>query len=230
MKRTLGIIMILALATGMATNTLAKAERREQPKARFVQETLEALGEPHYLEKMKVKRIASIPVGDTFYHVFEGKLDTVGYHIIVFDNYLNYLGFYKSDFPPTNEEKENCISIDSGDVNDDGDPLFFWIPIDPEKGLPSKLQIGGTPTKLEKGPEIEGKEEGGPKAAKEGEIVPEYRDWTITHKGKKLTVSALYVSQTFAKVTLKAEVNGVIREFDITSISREDREYVAQFK
>ena len=47
MKKRLGIIMILAMATGMVTNTMAKSERKEQPKARFVEETLEALGEIH---------------------------------------------------------------------------------------------------------------------------------------------------------------------------------------
>lgn len=230
MKKTLGIIMILALAAGMVTNTAAKSERREKPKSRFVEETLEALGEVHYPEKMTVKSITSIPVGDTYYHIFQGKLSNVGYHIIVFGNYMNYLGFYKCDFPPCNEERENHIVIDSGDVDEDGDQMFYYIPIDPEKGLPGRLQIGGSPVKLEAPPKKEGEEEAGPKVANEDEIVPQYREWTITYKGEKLTVSAIYVSQTFAKVTLKAEANGVTKEFDITALSREDREYITQFK
>lgn len=239
MRRVLGIILILALATGMATNTIAKTERKEQPKARFVTETLEALGEPHYPEKMKVKRITSIEVGETYYHIFEGKLDTVGYHIIVFDNYRNYLGFYKSDFPPCNEEKDNSIMIDSGDVDDDGNTLFYPIPIDPAKGLLERIQIGGTPTNLERAPKKEGEEEvgpqggakkKGPEGAAENKLVPEYREWTITLKGKELKVRAIYVKQTFAKVTLKAEASGRTNDFDITSLSKEDREYVAQFK
>ena len=243
MRRILGIILILALAAGMATNTIAKTERKEQPKARFVTETLEALGEPHYPEKIKIKRITSIQVGDTYYHIYEGKLDTVGFHIIVFDNQQNYLGFYKSDFAPCNYEIENSIVMDSDEVDDDGNPKYFAIPIDIKKGLPLKVQLGGTPTKLEKAPEKEGGEEeeageGGAEgegkdpgaAEEEAPVEPEYRDWKITFKGKEMSVRAIYVKQTFAKVTLKAEASGRSNDFDIPALSKEDREYIKQFK
>ena len=108
--------------------------------------------------------------------------------------------------------------------------MYLFIPIDEEKGLPGKLQLRGIPTTLERAPKVEGEEEAGPEGAQEDKLVPEYREWTITHKNRELTVRAIYVKQTFAKVFLTAEVNGVTKEFDITSLSREDQEYVAQFK
>lgn len=240
MKKTLGIIVIMALAAGMAANTIAKSEKKEQPKVRYVVETLKALGEIHHPEKMKIKRVTSIPVGDTYYHIFEGELDTVGYHIIIFGNQQNYLGFYKSNFAPCNYQIKNNIVIDSGDVDADGETLYFPIPIDIKKGLPVKVQIGGTPTKLEKAPGKEGGEEAVSKTTEEGQAdskateesqaEPEYRDWTITLKGRKIPVRAVYVKQTFAKVTLKAEASGRTNEFDITALSKEDREYIKQFK
>lgn len=257
MKKILGIVMILALVAGMASNTVAKTERKEVPKARFVEETLEAVGGVHNPEKIRIKKISSIEIGETYYHVFQGKLDTVGYHIIIFDNKQKYLGFYKSDFPPTNYEIETCIVLDSGEVDDSGNAKYYTIPISEEKGLPPMIVIGVSPVKLEKPPETEGEEEGDPEAeggaeagsegeseggedaddAKDGskdavetKAVPEYREWTITHRGKPLTVRALYVKQTFAKVTLKAEASGRVNDFDITALSKPDRAYIRQFK
>jgi hypothetical protein len=255
MKTRLGVLMILALVAGMATNTTAKPERKEVPKARFVEETLEAVGGVHNPEKIRIKKISSIEIGETFYHVFQGKLDTVGYHIIIFDNQQNYLGFYKSDYPPTNYEIKTCIVLDSGAVDDSGNTKYYKIPISADKGLPPMIVLNVTPVKLEKPPEKEGAEEGGSEggaeAGSEGEseggkdaddaeggskdavetkAVPEYREWTITHRGKPLTVRALYVKQTFAKVTLKAEASGRVNDFDITALSKADRAYIRQFK
>ena len=229
MRRAVGIMMLLALVIGLVTTATAKRERKEQPKTRDVEETLAALGGEHYPEKMKLKRVTAIVVGDTYYHIFEGKLDTTGYHIIVYDNYLNYLGYYLSPYPPTNEERPSSIVVDTGDVDENGDPLFYPIPIDPEKGLPNKIQLGPTPTDLVKGPEIE-KPETDEAAGGEGKVVPEFREWTITKKGKEYKVRAIFVSRTFAEVVLKGETTGKTKAFPINSISKEDREYVEQFK
>jgi hypothetical protein len=227
MKRTLGIITILALAAGMAINTAGKAEREDRPKTRFVLETLKALGGEHYPEKMKVKRITSVEIGDTYYHVFEGKLDTTGYHIIFFGNYQNYLGFYASDFPPCNEERDGHFAIDPNDVDEDGNAKFYFIPIDEKKGLPGKIQTN-KPGTLVRAPQKE--EEAEKTVVEDGVAEPEYRDWKITYRGKELTVRAIYVKQTFAKVYLKAEASGTTKDFDITSLSREDQAYVKQYK
>lgn len=242
MRRTVGIFMVLALVAGIATTVTAKRERKEQPKARDVEETLEALGAEHaehFPEKIKIKRISSVQIGDTYYHVFEGKLDTVGYHIIVFDNYNNYLGYYKCSFAPCNYQMDNMIVIDSGDVDADGEPLYYPIPIDPEKGLPGKVEIGGIPTKFVKNPTLEEAEKkeagatGGGEAAgdaEDGKVVPEFREWTIKFKGQELEVRAIYIKQTFAEVTLKGEASGKEKGFPINSLSKEDREYIKQFK
>ncbi len=228
MKKTLGMIMVLALAAGIATHVAAKTERKDQPKRRFVEEVLAEVGGVHFPEKMDVKRIASVEVGDTYYHVYEGELDAVGYHIIVFDNYRNYLGYYKSDYAPCNYQIESSIVIDSGTVDDNGEPLYYPIPIDLKKGLPPNIQIAGMPTKFVKAPKKEGSE--AEKDAGDGGIEPEYRSWTITHKGKEIPVRAIYVKQGAGKVYLKAEANGVTQSFGISSLSKEDQEYVKQFK
>ncbi len=228
MKRTLGIITMMALATGIASNVMAKTEKKDQPKARFVKEALEALGGTHFPEKIKIKRISSIEIGETYYHVYEGELEKTGYHIIVFDNQRNYLGYYKSDFPPTNYEIEGCIVIDSGNVDEDtGDQLYFPIPINPKKGLPKKVQIGGMPTSFVQAPKSAATTKG---AAGDGEITPEYREWVILHKGKKIPVRAIYIKQSSGKVYLKAEASGATKPFLISSLSRDDQAYVKQFK
>jgi len=228
MKKTLGMIMVLALAAGIATHVAAKTERKDQPKRRFVEEALAEVGGVHFPEKMDVKRISSVEVGDTYYHIFEGELDTVGYHIIVFDNYRNYLGYYKSDFPPCNYQIENSIALDSGTVDQNGKALHYPIPIHVKKGLPPNIQIAGMPTKFVKAPKKEASET--EKAAGEGGTEPEYRTWTIIHKGKEIPVRAIYIKQGAGKVHLKAEANGVTKPFAISSLSKEDQAYVKQFK
>ena len=228
MKRILGMIMVLALAAGIATNVAAKSEREDAPKRRDVEEVLAEVGGTHSPEKMDVKKIASVKVEDTYYHVYEGELDAGGFHIIVFDNYRNYLGYYKSDFAPCNYEIESSIVIDSGTIDDNGEPLYYPIPISLKKGLPSKIQIGGIPTNFVKAPKKEGSE--AEKTAEDDEIKPEYRTWTILHKGKEFPVRAIYIKQSAGKIHLKAEANGVTKPFDISSLSKEDQAYVKQFK
>ena len=241
MKKLLSMIAVVALVTGLTTDVEAKRERKEQPNSRAAKEAVEALGEEHYPEKIKIKRISSIEVGETYYHVYEGKLNKLGYHIIVFDNYNNYLGFYKSDYAPTNEEVEGAIVLDSGDVDENGEPKFYLIPISLEKGLPAKVSIGGIPSEFVKVPLPEGAKTGSPSAggdtaaANNGEAedtgpVPEYRDWTILHKGKKIPARAIFVKYSGGKVYLKLEANGAEQGFNLNLLSREDQAYVKQFK
>jgi hypothetical protein len=234
MKKILGITITLILLAGTALDAAAKQEKKNEPSSRFVKETLEALGGEHHPEQMSVKSIDSIEIGDTYYHIFQGKIDSTKYHVIIFDNYENYLGFYTTEFPLSNYEREGHITLETGDVNEYGDPLRYYIPL--EKGPPAVIVIGTKQTKFVKGPAKEETEtaEGTPAAedtpAAEESVVPEFREWSITLKGRTYHVPAIYVSQTFATVTLRGEGTGNEKEFPINSLSPEDREYIEQFK
>ena len=239
MKKTLSMIAVLAMATGIATNSVAKRERKEQPNSRAAKEAVEAAGEEHFPKKIKIKRVSSVEVGDTYFHIYEGKLDKLGFHIIVFDNYGNYLGYYKSDYAPCNNEIENSIVMDSGEVDDDGEVLYYAIPIDLKKGPPAKVSIGGMPSEFVKAALPEGAKTGDPssgaKANGEAAVedtgpVPEYRDWVIMHKGKKIPARAIFLRLELGKVYLKLEANGVEKGFNLNMFSREDQAYVKQFK
>jgi hypothetical protein len=239
MKKILGMIVILAIVTSIATDAAAKRERKEQPNSRAAKEAVEAAGGEHYPEKIKIKRVSSVEVGETYYHIYEGELDKLGFHIIIFDNYKNYLGYYTSDYPPTNNEVEGSIVLDSGDVDDDGEQKYFLIPIDLKKGPPGKVSIGGMPSAFVKAPLPEGAKTGTPSANGEQagtEAVadevpgPEYRDWIIIHKGKKIPARAIFVKFEAGKVYLKLEANGAEKGFALHTLSREDQAYVKQFK
>jgi hypothetical protein len=232
MKKTVGMVMLLALAAGWALDV--SAEKKNEPRSRFVKETVEALGGEHYPEGMSVKSIDSIEIGETYYHIFQGKVSSDEYHVIIFDNYDNYLGFYKSPYIVSNYEKEGCAVLETGDIDDYGNPLRYYIPL--EKGPPPIIVLGAKQISFTKGPEVaateegvEG-EEGAEGTAADNAVKPEYREWNITMKGKAYKVPALYISQTFATVTLKGEATGNEKEFPISSLSDEDREYIQQFK
>lgn len=133
--------------------------------------------------------------------------------------------------------------IDPNDVNEDGDPLYYDIAIDPKKGIPQRVILGNLPFDFVKSPEydkVTSKETGvSEETAKETtadgseveeETAPEYRKWIIIHKGKEIPVRALYIKQKSGKVYLKAEANGVTKPFLIASLSREDQAYVKELK
>ncbi|MEN7972223.1 MAG: hypothetical protein ABFR47_00145 [Verrucomicrobiota bacterium] len=244
MKKVLSITMIMVLAAGIATNVAAKSEKKNAPKRRFVEETLAEIGEKHSPEKMDVKKITSVEIGDTYYHIYEGELDKTGYHIIVFDNYENYLGYYKSEYPPSNYQIDGCIVIDSNEIDDEtGDQVYFRIPIDEKKGLPKKLELGGIPVSLVKSPYSEAKAQeksnGGPaikttkgvaEEEKEEEVKPEFRTWTITKKGKKFKARAIFLKREGNNIFLRLEANSMEGSFSLFTLSKEDQEYVKQFK
>lgn len=243
MKKALKIMMVLAFAASIASNVTAKSERSNKLKKRLVEEHLTTLGEKHFPAKMKVKWVASIEIGETYYHIYQGELEDTGYHVIVYDNYENYLGYYKSDYPPTNYEIEGAIALDSGDVDDNSDPLYYKIPIDPEKGLPMKLQIGNIPTSFVKSPSYdevvkgksaeettEDKATDKTEKAEEEKVVPEFRTWTIDLKGKPVEARAIFVKLERGKVYLRLEATGQENGFEIHRLSRADQEYVKQFE
>ncbi len=235
MKKTLVIMMLVGLVAGMATHVNAKQERENAPRGKAVLATLKELGEPHYVDRMKVHEFCSLEIGDTFFHVYTGELKKMGYHIIFYDNSENYLGFYKIEYEPTDYE-EGAILLDSGDGED-----FYEIPIG-IKGPPDTIRIDGMPVKFIKSPSNTGEGKDGEKAkaatpesataaAEEDDTPkPEFRTWTIAFKGKPIQASAIFIKQEKNMVTLKLEANGKEKAFSVYSLSKEDQAYIKQFQ
>ena len=242
MKNMLKLLTGIALIIGIATTCFAKREKKNSPKSnRTVEEAIQAAGGEHWPEKkMKVKKIGEVEVGDTYYHIVKGELKDIGYRIIVFDNIPEYLGYYPSSIEPDYAEKD-AIYLDSGDADDEGDPIFYKIKI-PLKGPAKQAVIDGAQVafvyaKAVAAPGAAGATtaaaqpaDGETADAADDPTVPAYREWIITRGGKKITARALYVKQDFGKVWLKSEGNGNEVAFAITELSKEDQEYVKKFK
>jgi hypothetical protein len=245
MKKFLGIAIAMALIVGFSGDAMARSVKKNAPKKKDVVSHMRELGPPHYPRRMKVSDIGPIKTGDTYYHAFSGDLGNGTYHIIIYDNNLNYLGFYETEFEAEDYE-EGAILLNSPD----GDS-YYRIPI-PETGPKEKvLMENGMPLILVKAP---GAEEGADKASaeksstttagdkdkdskdsdkakiKKENLEPQYRDWTITYKGRKLKVRALFVERKGGKVFLKAEANGKTKSFLYSQLSKADQEYVRKFK
>ncbi len=237
MKKTVGIMILAGLVAGMTTHARSKREKKDFLRGKAVLAALKELGEPHYIDRMKVHEFCSLEIGETYFHVYTGELKKMGYHVIFYDNHENYLGFYYTEYEPYDYE-EGIVWLDSGD-GESGYP----IPID-SKGPPDTIRIDGMPTKFIKSPSNtgEGKEGAEAKAAtteagtataeaKEDEpLKPEFRTWTITFKGKPVKARAIFIKQEKNMVTLKLEANGKENDFSIYSLSKEDQAYIKQFK
>jgi hypothetical protein len=227
MNKTLGIIMVGALLAGMAipAHAASKRERKNQPKStRMVSEAVTAAGEAHFPEKMKISKIGSIKTETTYFHIYCGFLKKGGYHAIVFDNTPKYLGYYLTEYEPSSYEDGGAILLDM----DDGNSTYEKIRVE-ETGPVDNTRIDGIRTKFIKAPETKEKKTTTANGADEGSK-PVFRKWMITHKGKKIPVQAIYVSQTFGKVTLRAEASGTVNDFPMSSLSDEDRAYIKQFQ
>jgi len=242
MKKFLGIAIAMALIVGFSGDAMARSVKKNPPKKKDVLSHMRELGPPHYPRRMKVSDIGPIKAGkDIYYHAFSGDLGNGTYHIIFYDNNLNYLGFYQTDLEPVDYE-EGAVLLNSPE----GDS-YYRIPI-PATGPKEKvLMENGVPLVFVKGPNAEEGKEDGEKSSstvsgddegsssdkekvKEESTEPQYRDWTITFKGKKRTVRALFVERKGGKVYLKAEVNGKTKAFLYSQLSRADQEYVKKFK
>jgi len=232
MKKQLNIIVTGLLLAGLATsaNAESKREKKNEPKNRnVVAETVKAAGEKHFPEKMKIRDIGSIKMEKTYYHIYCGTLKKGGYHVIIFDNKPEYLGFYFIEqYEPSGYEdggaKEGAVLIDLGNGNEEKIRIK-------QDGPTDQATIDGVKSYFVKVPEKKVKAFEKPKEeGAEGALKPEFREWTITLGSQKLKVRAIYVSQTFGKVKLRAEASGKENEFAISSISKEDREYIKQFK
>lgn len=234
MRKTLtALICTTIAATGLMQ---AEAAKKNDPNKKEVLELLKEIGEPHYEERMKVYSVCSLEFEgkdgeDDYYHVYSGSLKKGGYHIIVYNNVPEYLGYYLVDFEATDYE-EGAVLLDSGDGSS-----YFTLPI-PPSGPAETVRIDGIPTKFVKNPKLEEKKDGSVIAAdggipalpkKEtsasGEVI-DYRDWTITIKGRTLTVNALFVKIEKGQVTLKSSKNGRETTVPGSALSDEDKEYV----
>jgi len=228
MKRTMGIVVLVALMAGLAGSAVASSVKKNAPKKKAVEAELKKIGGEHFPDRMKVREIGPISVGDTYFHAFSGELKKVGYHVIIYDNDLNYLGFYATDFEPSDYE-EGAVLLDSGDGE-----VFYKIPIKAKGPAPKVRLPEGLPLVFVPAPGAKAATDGGvtaPKVAtgKDG-ITAEYREWTITRKGKTIKVRAIYVSQAVGTVDIKSEANGKIAKVRLSELSREDQAYVKQFK
>ncbi len=218
----------------------AKAEKKNDPDKKDVEKLLKEIGAEHYVERMKVRDFCSLKYEktedeDSYWHIYSGQLKEGGYHVIIYNNVPEYLGFYRVDFEPV-EYEEGKIMLDSGDSDEDGNSYFYDLPL-PDKGPAATVRIDGVPTKFVKNPKLEaektevaGTKTGGiPVVPKEttasGEVI-DYRDWTITMGGKQVTVNAIYVKFEKGKVTIKNSKNGREAEIPGSALSTEDQEYI----
>ena len=223
MKRALGIMMVGALVASMATTAGAKSEKKNTPKnTRAAEEAIKAAGAEHFPEKMKIRKVGSVKVEETYYHIYCGVLKKGGYHAIVFDNTPTYLGYYRTEYEPVNYEK-GAILMDMEDSDEDGNTRYERIRIT-AKGPQDRATLDGVKSDFIKAPEKEVVKVA--EGTESGEDGPVFREWTVN----KTVVRAVYVSQTFGKVTLRAEASGAVKAFPISSLSDEDKEYIKKFK
>jgi len=243
MKKFLRIAISMALIASFSGDAMARSVKKNAPKKKDVLSHMRELGSPHYPKRMKVSEIGPIKAGDTYYHAFTGDLGNGTYHIIFYDNNLNYLGYYETDLEPSDYE-EGAVLLNSPE----GDS-YYRIPVSMTGPKEKILMDNGVPLIFVKAPGADKikQEEGEKSSAVNGEkeenpdskdkteikkenLEPQYRDWTITYKGRKLTVRALFVERKGGKVYLKAEANGKTKSFLYSQLSKADQEYVRKFK
>lgn len=240
MNKRFGLLTVAALVAGISIVSDAASVKKNMPKPQDVLSILKEKGAPHYVDKMKVYKIGTIETGeDTYYHFFRGQLKDVGYRVIVFDNTPAYMGYYETTYEPSDYDDE-AILFDSGETSAEGEPVFFKLTI-PSTGPADKARIGSFPTTLVRVADAKQADVatattpgsttlGVPSGTKTESNEPQYREWTITVKGKEVKVRALYVSQDFGKVTIKSEATGADATLMISSLSTADQEYVKTMK
>jgi len=228
MKKIFGTIIAGTIIAGMATTVVAKSVKKNQPKnTRAAEAAVKEAGGDHFPAKMKIRKIGSMKVGETYYHIFSGVLKGGGYHAIVFDNVPNYIGYYKLEYTPDNVE-DGAILIDTGNSDDEGNTDYERIRIS-EKGPAPNPRIDGVLCKFVPVPEKKDKKVTTNKGTADPNA-PVFREWAISYKGRVIKVRAVYVSQTFGKVTLRAEASGKENSFAISSLSDADKAYIKTLK
>lgn len=240
MKKTLTVLLCTTIATTafMPLNSKAGTKKNDLNK-KEVEAVLKEVGGDHYVERMKVSNLCAMkfeaPDGeDDYYHIYNATMKAGGYRIIIFNNKPEYLGYYATDFEGSDYE-EGAILLDSGESDEDGNTDYFTLPI-PDKGPAAKVRIDGTPVSFVKNPKLEATKTAGttggggiPVVPKEkaasGEVI-DYRDWTVTMKGKQITVNAKFEKIEGGKVYIKNAKNGKVAPVPGSALSDEDKEYV----
>lgn len=237
MKKTL--TALLCLTTVLIGTTTQAGTKKNDPNKKEVEKLLKEIGGEHYVERMKINDLCSMKFDgsdgeDDFYHIYTASMKAGGYRILIYNNKPEYLGFYATEFEGSDYE-EGAVLLDSGESDEDGGTIYYNLPI-PDKGPAAKVRIDGTPTAFVKNPQLEAdntavaKSGGGiPVVPKEtsasGEVI-DYRDWTITMQGKKITVNAKFEKIEKGKVYIKNAKNGKVAPVPGSALSDEDKEYV----
>lgn len=228
------ILTRIMLAGVLVTHIALAGEKKNDPDKRDVEESLQKLGETHFPKGMKTYKLGSLKTEESYYHIFVGELKGgYNYRVIVFDNTPKYVGYYELDRRPTDIEPGAIIfRIEGSDDNQ--------IKFTDKNGPQSNPRIEGRAVKFIEAPQPEKKSTlvtGGEENMDEEDSTdenaktkPAFREWTLTIKGKEYKVRAIYVSQTFGKVKLRAEASGAENEFPISSLSKDDQAYIEQFK
>ncbi|HEY5653081.1 MAG TPA: hypothetical protein VIR63_01785 [Pontiella sp.] len=238
MKKVFATITAMAVVLGLANTTEADEKKNPPKNKNAVLEILKLAGEEHFPEKLKITRdVGSMKSDETYYHVFCGQSkEEDGYRVILFDNKPEYLGYYSVGFEPA-ELSEGEIMLDSGDADEDGNPIWFIIPVG-KKG-PGNTRVDGTPTPFVKNKLLEQKTAKDADSKGVGTLsVPEqktskgktidYREWKINRGGKTLTAEAIFVKKIGSSVELKDAKMGKIAKFPLRELSTDDIKYLKE--
>ncbi len=235
---TLFTATAVSMLSFTAVNTSAKVKKND-PDKKEVEKILKEIGGEHYVDKMKVSSLCSMEMENNgeeiYYHIYNVSLREGGYRIVIFDNTPNYLGFYPTDFEPTDYE-EGAVLLDSGDSDEEGNTSYFNLPI-PAKGPSDKVRIDGVPKTFVKNPKLEKKagtlttDSTGalvvPKVKTASGVEIDYRDWKITIQGKERVYNAIFVAKDgSSKITIKDSKRGATATIPVSALSADDVEYL----
>ncbi len=227
MKKTSRLILFALLAANVAA---VAGEKKNVPSTREIETLLQTAGTEHSPEKMRINKVGSLETEESYYHIFSGSLRKGGYRVIFVDNSENYLGYYATEYEPVDYE-EDAILLDSGESDEDGNMDYYSIFVG-INGPSEKISIDGIPILFVKNLKLEEKAAKATTEGKatDGSIQPEYREWIITHKGKKIPVRAIYVKQSKGNVFLKSEAKGITQPFSLNALSKEDKAYLKELE
>lgn len=236
MTKKITALLCAIAVTGLLT---AEAVKKNDPSKKEVEALMKEIGGDHYQERMKFNDLCSLKYEDStgednYWHIYVGETKKDGYHVIIYNNVPEYLGFYKSNYEPVDYEEETVL-LDSEESDSEGGTIYIKLPIS-AKGPALKVRDGSTLFEFKKNPLLEPEDKvtaaatGGipavPKQTSATGKVIDYRDWKITMKGREITVNAIFVKLEKGNVTLKSAKNGRETSIPGSALSEEDKEYV----
>lgn len=256
MKKTFAYILAAAFAIGLISTADASMKKRE-PDRRDVEKRLKKIGGEHYVEEMEVDDLGRVDTeleddsAKAYYWIFVGELpDDAGFHLIIYDNEDNYLGFYRVKNEPT-ECGDGYIAFEIEDTGGEPDPMTDRTDTKSirlqGKGPEQRITMStpeGTPAEFVKAPtmeEVEAKVKAEREAAAEDsatttsskpapkKLKPEYRSWKVKHGDRMITVeSAIFVKYKNGKVTIKNAKNGKTATIPLKNFSEADQKYLKE--